>query len=59
MYRLGPHARIELVTVLLYRIKISFFSEGLATLKLRHPRVDHDMGFKVEHALDFPECHVE
>ena len=56
---LRAHARVELVRVLLERVVVHLVGEKLTALELRHPRLDHDVGFEVEHSLDLPERHVE
>ena len=57
--RLGAHAGVELVTVLLDRLEVHLVGEQLAALHLGHARVDDDEGFEIQHALDLAQRHVE
>ena len=57
--RLGAHAGVELVTVLLDRVEVHFVGKQLAALHLRHARVDDHEGFEVQHALDLAQRHVQ
>src|SRR5688572_29398882 len=57
--RLGAHARVELVAVLLDRLEVHLVRQELAALERRHARVDDHEGLEVEHALEVPERHVD
>ena len=57
--RLGAHARVELVAVLLDGLEVHLVGEQLAALHRRHARIDDHEGLEVEHALDLAQRHVE
>ena len=57
--RFGAHARVELVAVLFDRRQILLFVEQLAALERGQTRIDDDIGFEIEDALDIAQRHVE
>ena len=57
--RLGAHARVKLIAVLLDRLEVELIGQQLAALHRRHAWIDDDEGFEVEHALDLAQRHVE
>ncbi len=59
VHRLGAHAGVELVAVLLDRLEVHLVGQQLAALHRGHARVDHHEGLEVQHALDLAQRHVE
>ena len=59
MHRLGAHAGVELVAVLLDRVEVVLFGQQGAALERGQARVDHDVGFEIQHALDRAQRHVQ
>ena len=55
----GAHARVELVAVLLDRLQVLLFGQQLAALERGQARIDDDIGFEIEDALDVAQRHVE
>jgi hypothetical protein len=56
---LGAHLGPELVTILLDRVEVGVLRQQHVLLEGRHARLDHDVGFEVQHALDFPHRHIQ
>ena len=59
MDRLGAHAGVELVAVLLDRLEVRLVREQLAALHRGHAGLDDHEGLEVQHALDLAQRHVE
>ncbi len=59
MHRFGAHAGVELVAVLLDRIEVVLFGQQGAALERGQTRIDHDVGFEIQHALDGAQRHVQ
>jgi hypothetical protein len=58
-HRLGAHARVELVTVLLDGVEIGLVGQQLTALQRGHAGVDHHEGLEIQHALDIAQGHVQ
>ena len=59
VHRLGAHAGVELVAVLLDRLEVHLVGQQLAALHRRHARIDDHEGLEIQHALDLAQRHVE
>jgi hypothetical protein len=59
VHRLGSHAGVELIAVLLDRLEVHLVGEQLAALQRGHAGIDHDEGLEIEHPLDLAQRHVE
>ncbi len=57
--RLGAHACVELVPVLLDGLQVLLVGQQLAALELGHPGIDHDEGLEIEHPLDITQGHIQ
>ena len=57
---LGTHKSNKLVTMLFHHVQILLFSEQLGPLKAtHHTRIGNNIGFKIEHALNISQRHVQ
>src|SRR6185369_7806728 len=57
--RLGAHHGNELSRILLLQLTELLLGKELALLQWRLARIDGDVGFEVENALEFPQRHIE
>ena len=55
----GAHDRAEVIAILFGLGEEVVFGEQLAALERGHARLDHHIGFEIEHALDIAQRHVE
>ena len=57
--RFGAHFGVELVTELFQSVKVLLFSQNLTLLEVGHATFDYHVRFKVEHALNVTQWHIQ